>query len=817
MLDTFSRFVTRHYLFIVISITFLGLGLAVAACFIEIDPSIKSFVLSYQGKEQLLKTSKDFQNTYDITSDQWMILLKGSNVVSVQALQYIHDLSKKLKANKNVQQLISPTNMLWPKAVVRSEETQEVPTLDQLEEELDIEEDVHTDVIDALITLCTVNPQRCNGGFVNMGPVWQQALKQTQVFPDENVRPKHVKAFSKMLEYTHLMEGRLISKDRQVIGLSFTFHETKHMKTNIKDIMSDIRPPPKGFDVYIGGMPYLEQEIIRKIEQDQTRLLPLTCFFCIIMLFLFLRRFAFVLLPMIVAALTGIIMIGVMALFNKPLTVLSNLVPVLLIIIGLSDSIHFLSRYKEEKNRYSKKEAIERTICYIGPACLLTSLTTAASFGSLALSHTLMIRDFGIIAAAGVMVAYALTMTFLPAMLKWIRLHKNKQSTAGKHENSNSSWMKTIMETSILKRSKLILGVTCLVSFAGAFVSKNIVSDHSVFDQFQRDDPALAATHIMEDQLQGVYFLEVDLLSLQKGRFYDIEILSLIDKLEIWARSQPEVITTFSQNHLLKETLHILEHANHPQKKPKTPMPFQHRKEVIALKTIMSMSSNSTTLDKWVNKDRSRARIQINLRSISSKQTLDFLARLKQKLKSELAPYKDLDAAFAGDAYTTSIGTNAVIQDFFNTLVLSFACIFFLLFLLIRKLKIVVLSLLSSVIPMIFTMAYMVYRDMNIDVSSALIFSLTLGLAVDGSIHLLSRFLQETVASKTALLHATISTAKPILVSYVTLIGGFSVLLTSHFSAVHRFGELLIITMILCIFSTLLVQPALLHIGLKLK
>ena len=160
---------------------------------------------------------------------------------------------------------------------------------------------------------------------------------------------------------------------------------------------------------------------------------------------------------------------------------------------------------------------------------------------------------------------------------------------------------------------------------------------------------------------------------------------------------------------------------------------------------------------------------------------------------------------------------DAVVDDLMGSLALALVIIVLILTLLFRSIRLGLLSIPPNLIPLVFTMAYMVWRDIPLNAATVIIFSISLGLAVDGTIHVLARFREETrlngLSTESALILAARGTGRAIVVSCVTLMAGFSVLLFSNFVPVQRFGELIAVTVGCTLFATLIVQPVLLKVA----
>jgi predicted RND superfamily exporter protein len=242
---------------------------------------------------------------------------------------------------------------------------------------------------------------------------------------------------------------------------------------------------------------------------------------------------------------------------------------------------------------------------------------------------------------------------------------------------------------------------------------------------------------------------------------------------------------------------------------------FKSAKQVRGLVTMMSQR-NPSPLSEWLTEDGTKARVQIKLRDVGAQATMRFLDALEKMIASELADDKTVTVSFTGEAYTGSRGQAAVVSDLLGSLLIAVLVIFLLLAFFFRSIRLGLLSIPPNLIPLVATMAYMVWREIPLNVSTVIIFSISLGLAVNGTIHVLARFREEMhkgIGREAALVLAARGTGRAIVISCVTLMAGFSVLLVSSFVPVRNFGELIAVTIGGCLVATLIVLPPLLRVA----
>jgi hypothetical protein len=846
---------------------------------IEVDPSVESLISSFEGDDDERAAANRFVNDFGDTDRVMVLLIKADDVLRPAPLQYLNEVTRHVEEEGWIEQVVSLTRTPMPRRIEPSQTSlsfddleqelfdddpledededapedapgpdengpdEDVPdedapdedpdefddedpgddanggSLSDLESELFGEEEdedaageLQADIVDALISLVEADPDRFPGGYRELGPKLQVELRADPIVDGDEVTEEDIEELKLALSQSSLIEGRLVSEDHTV-AVTALFLENlggREMRLHVEDLRAYLadHPPPDGVEVHLGGLPYLRSAIVENIRSDQVILVPLTLLVCLLLLAIALRWMPGVILPIAAVGITALMVVGAMALVGEPFNVLNNIIPTLLIIIGISDSIHLIGRYREELHRTDDKLiAGQRTVRAMAIACLLTSVTTAVGLASLIVSRTVMLRHFGLTAALGVMAAYVVTITFLPAILTWVK------KPAKRRVNSGGNLEVGIMRMTawVLARPWQILAFTGVLLAGTTYAATLLRVDHKLLDQFDANDPVSQTTRLLEDELDGVRPLEVSLTTADPDRFYDPDLLAAVDAVATYASGRDEVLATMSQNEILRQTLFLLSEDETARSAP-----FVNPAQVQALSRLLeARAAEANPLGAWVTPDRDHLRLQIKVRDVGAQATMRFITDLEAELRGALPD--DVTVTFTGEAYDGSVGTDAVVGDLLGSLFTAVIIIFLLLSLLFRSIRLGLLSIPPNVIPLVFTMAYMVARGIPLNVATVIIFSISLGLAVDGTIHVLARFREETrergMRAHPALIRAARGTGRAIVVSSITLMAGFAVLLMSNFVPVRRFGELIAVTVAGCLFATLIVQPALLQVA----
>jgi predicted RND superfamily exporter protein len=584
------------------------------------------------------------------------------------------------------------------------------------------------------------------------------------------------------------------------------------MQRAMKDLRASLeRPELQDVEIHVGGLPYLRSVIVSKMRQDNLRLIPLTVLVCLILLWISFRWMPGVLLPLGAVAITALVTVGGMGLFGEPMNILNNVIVPLLIIIGISDATHLIQRYRDEVHAgddENRLDAGKRTVNAIAVACMLTSATTAVGLASLVVSKTVMLRHFGLTAGIGVMVSYVVIITFVPAILTWVT--PPQRESVRRERTSMFTNVTTSLVARLLQWRWAVLFGTAVFTVGAGYVASKITVDHALLDQFDETDPVYTTTILIEEKLAGVRPLEVVLVSTEDDHFLEPEMVQSIQRIRNWASLRPEIIRTLSYGDILRESYALL--TDDPSVRSDT---FKSKKQIKGLVTMMSQRDPSPLSD-WLTEDGKKVRVQFKLRDVGAQATMRFLDALDQVIERELGADDTVSVSFTGEAYTGSRGQAAVVNDLLGSLLVAIVVIFLLLAFFFRSIRLGLLSIPPNLIPLVATMAYMVWREIPLNVSTVIIFSISLGLAVNGTIHVLARFREEMrngLGREAALVRAAKGTGRAIVISCVTLMAGFGVLLFSSFVPVRAFGELIAVTIAGCLVATLIVLPPLLRVA----
>lgn len=807
-LDTLADFVTHRR-----ALVLLGPLLATAVLALGIPRVTADFTPSdlFARFEDQEAVTAEFRAEFGNTDNVLLVLVRSEDVLSRDTLQYVHQLTRALDSQAWAGRVDALTTLPLPRepdAAARTEAesgflaglyvagalaSSHVSVAASSIRGAEPRVEITTELPAVLVNLAVGN-----------GTV-QPAVSGSEVSDAD--RELLVRA----VERSRLLQGRLVSRDRTLTAIAVSLAPGLSRNDAIARVVRDARellvglPPPDGVETFFGGLPYLRSAVIEKMQADQKIMLPLALAVCILILFATFRWLPAMLLPTAAVVVSAVMLVGLMGWIREPFNIINNIVPLLIIIIGISNTIHLVNRYAEEiRAGADRVEACRESVKRMAVACFLTSFTTAIGFASLAVSRTEVLRRFGILAAVGVLIAYFVTITFLPAALSYVRAPG--RDTAAAREGAIERFMEWLTRA-ILRHPVPVLAVSVVVFTWAAQECRRIEIDSAVLDQFSADDEIYITTRLVEEKLAGVRPLEVYLSSSQPGRFDDPVVLNAIDDIAAWARAQPGVVGTMSYADYLHEVIGLSGGDANAR--------FDSATRIQTAAALLA-SGDRNPVAPYVNEERTRARLNIGMADVGAQATIRFAEALEVEIAARLSGVRGVGVRLTGDAYSGSKGLDAVVSDLLGSLGLAVFIIFGFMTLLFRSARLAAISVPPNVIPLVVTMAFMVVGGVPLNAATAIIFSISIGLAVDGSIHVLARFREEVLRCATvddALVAAARGTGKAIIMTCVSLMLGFGVMLFSSFVPVRRFGQLIAITVFGCLLATVIILPALLKVA----
>jgi predicted RND superfamily exporter protein len=554
------------------------------------------------------------------------------------------------------------------------------------------------------------------------------------------------------------------------------------------------------------GIPVLRNGYVDSIQRETFKYLILNSLVIAVVLFWLFRSLAGIFLPLIIVYAGGVWTVSVMNLSGSSIDVLSSTISAIILVVGIADYVHLQTKYNEiVRSGGNRREAVRGMVLRLGVATLLTSITTAIGFSTLATSNIIPMRRFGVYTAVGVLLTFVVSIVLVSAV-QWIAPPPSQATRPGSGRRFQQHLDRVDGWTSRYPKSILLgAGVVLLASVFGATrlrVNSYINDDLGPRTELYRD------MAFFQEKLAAPFPLEILLTSDAPGAFKDPDLLRKVRAVQSHLNGLPSVGRTVSIVDLL---LHLHERlgADDSSEIPDSP-------ELIAQYLLLLEISNGGDTNRLTDFDYSEVRISALMDDVGSRRLNPILAGVDSVIAAVFVN-DPVSASKSGTIVIAASVSQSITRSLLVSIALAFVFISLIMAVAFRDMKYIVISLIPNVIPLVVTAGFMGFVGIAIKPATAVIFSIAFGIAVDDSIHFLARFRQELRdrSLEDALRTTLRETGRAIVMTSVIVVAGFLSLGTSRFETTAYMGYLVSITVVVALLADLLVLPALIRIWIK--
>ncbi len=607
-------------------------------------------------------------------------------------------------------------------------------------------------------------------------------------------------------------KGFIISEDGNCTLMAITFDKKKLNTKSRIDIVKQIVKKTEAFGesqnvkLHISGMPFIRTEISGKIAREMQLFLVLALIVCSIILFIFFRSFKVVIFSVIVVLISVIWSVGIIALFGYKITILTALIPPLIIVIGIPNSILLLNKYHTEFRKHGNKiRSLSRMIERIGLTTFLANLTTAIGFGVFYFTQSKILMEFGMVASINVMATYVISLVLIPIVFSFLPDPQLKHMNHLKAPRLNKllefiDWL----VSSHHKLVFLVVGILIAISLYGV-TRLNTVG--FVVDDLPADDPVYIDMRFFEKSFKGVLPLEFSIDTRQPGKALDPVNLQKIHRLEKMLAKYPE----FSKPIAIVDGIKFSYQSYKGGDKKYYILPGSLELVEMAAYLKGDSTNKAQSFKSFLDSTRQVTRVSVQMADIGS---------LKMKvLLDELRPR--VDSIFSPSEYTVNITGNSLIflrgndylfKNLMESIILAIILISIIMFMLFMSFRMISISILPSLIPLLITAGIMGFFNIPLKPSTILIFSIAFGIASDGTIYFLTKYRLELKHNPLSISRAVSLTIRETGVSMVytaiILFCGFLIFSASSFGGTASLGILISITLLVAMTSNLILLPA---------
>jgi uncharacterized protein len=558
-------------------------------------------------------------------------------------------------------------------------------------------------------------------------------------------------------------------------------------------------------DVRMGGRIHGQYWYIQKMQTELVLFFSLSILLLAIFLAVGFRTLWGVLVPIGVVGLTVLWQVGMITLLGKPLSILTMLLPTILFVVGMSDVVHILERYIEAlRNGHSKARALAISYHEVGLATFLTSLTTAIGFATLMTSGILPIREFGLYTGAGVFLAFGLSFTLLPAVLLLVATPVQ----AATHER-DGTWYPFLhrLFLGVLRKRRTIPWVFVALAVISAVFISRLKVDNQLLEDWPDDDPQKQEYFWFEDHFGGVRPFELQIaVQDSAARIWDLDVLQATDRVQQHLEQDYGVKAILSPVTLVKS----LNKAFNGGSDEFYVLPDDER-EVKRLVKRAELLMGTDGIRKLASPDGRYARLSGRMVDEGGHVHAQRNRKLDDFVRAN-TPSDRVTFAQTGMAFLVDRSNAKLSGQLIGGLSVAFALIALIMARVFRDWRMTLIALVPNVVPLLVVGGFMGAVGIDIKVSTAIIFTIAFGIAVDDTIHMLGKLRIELLKGKSlpyAMKRSMLSAGKALLVTSIMLLSGFVSLVFSDFASVFYMGLLVSITLFMALVADLVLLPVL--------
>ena len=562
-----------------------------------------------------------------------------------------------------------------------------------------------------------------------------------------------------------------------------------------------------GIDVRVSGMPYARtlnsQNIIDEIEIFLIAAIIITS----VIFFFFFRSYRATFISMCVVVIGVMWTFGILGFLEYEITVLTALIPPLIIVIGVPNCIFLINKYQHEFNKHGNKaKSLQRVITKVGNATLMTNTTTASGFATFIITQSKLLTEFGAVASLSIMAIFSLCLLIIPIIYSYMPMPNEKHL-----EHLNKRWINTLgdwIETTVKRKNIAIYIISVLLLVVSIIGIYQIKTSGSLLEDMPKNAEFYQDIQFYEAEFNGIMPLEILINTKRKKGVLKPVNLKKMSALEDLIVEIPELSKPISIVGLVKYSKQAFYNGN-----PKYYQLPTTQENGFILSYAKNSSNDLDLLHNYVDSTGQYARITTFIKDDG----MDQMDQIEDRLNKEITKLFDKDryeVSLTGKAFLFQKGTNFLIKNLILSLTLAILLISLFMAYLFRSFRMIVISLTPNLLPLLITAGAMGYLGVPIKPSTILVFSIAFGISVDDTIHFLAKYRQELIACrwsvKKSVFAALRETGISMFYTSIVLFFGFSVFTTSNFGGTVALGALVSGTLLLAMMANLLLLPVLL-------
>jgi len=560
-------------------------------------------------------------------------------------------------------------------------------------------------------------------------------------------------------------------------------------------------------NIRISGMPYVRTKYSQTIKAELGKFIFLALIVTSLIFFFFFRSFKATLISIFTVSVGVMWTLGIVGILGYELTVLTAIIPPLIIVIGMPNCIFLINKYQHELNKHGDKSlSLQKVITKIGNATFMTNVTTASGFATFIATNSKLLTEFGIVASLSILSIFILSLLIIPIAYSYLPLPDEKHL---KHQNKK--WVISLFDwmVNIVKLKKVEVFIISIILLAVSIIGiYKIEISGSFIDDMPKNTEFYEDILYYENEFNGILPLEIYIDSKRKKTITKLSTIKKMKILEDIISKFPELSRPISVVSLVKYSKQAFYNGN-----PKYYQVPTSQENSFILSYAKNSTSEVDLLNNFVDSTGQYTRITTFMKDMK----IERMERIEEELNTEIEkimPSDRFEVFLTGKAYLFQKGTYFLVENLVWSLGLAIILISLFMAYLFRNFRMIIISLIPNLLPLLITAGLMGFIGIPIKPSTILIFSIAFGISVDDTIHFLAKYRQELNENnsdiKKSVYNSIKETGLSMFYTSIVLFFGFSVFIVSNFGGTVALGALVSITLLLAMLSNLLLLPSLL-------
>ena len=646
--------------------------------------------------------------------------------------------------------------------------------------------------------------------------------KKFELTPLLEAIPKDSSAFAKFKQKLFLelpfYQNLLFNKDSGTVRMAIYMNQDVVNSSARKDfVLKTFIPLIDAFEkknemkIYRSGMPYIRtlnaQNIVDEIGLFVFAAMGVTS----LIFFLFFRSIRATFISVIIVLMGVSWALGTLGLLGYEITVLTALIPPLIIVIGIPNCIFLINKYQQEVAKHGNQvKSLQQVIVKIGNATLMTNLTTASGFATFTLTNSTLLKEFGVVASINVIGIFVLSLLIIPIAYSFMPLPNEKHLN---HLNNKTidrfvQWMENYVRHKRIN-TYIISVIILIFSIIGIYtinISGSILEDMPKKQAFFKD------ILFFDKEFDGIVPLEILIDTKRKDGVLKLSTLKRMERLNESIALIPELSAPTSVVNAMKYAKQAYYNGN--PNYYALPSPQENN---FILSYFNQSNNNENILSNYVDETGQYTRMTTFMTDIDTERMEEIEIELKREV-ARIFPEERYNVSLTGKALLFLKGTKYLIKNLVLSLALAIFLIALFMAYMFRSFKMIIISLIPNLLPLLITAGMMGFLGIPLKPSTILVFSIAFGISVDDTIHFLAKYRQELIESNWKIQRSVYAALRETGVSMfytsIVLFFGFSVFMISNFGGTVALGGLISMTLLFAMLANLVLLPSLL-ISLK--